>query len=97
MLMREKPSARSVPISRVRAETMPCIVFIAPNTAPMPMTTDTNPARPSSARETRRPGPRRTPARSQLDLHRRIAPQVIVERLDGGGRVVHQPQRDRRE
>ena len=51
MLMREKPSARSVPISRVRAATMPYIVFIAPNTAPMPMTTATKLARPMSAAE----------------------------------------------
>ena len=98
MLAREKPSARSVPISRVRAETMPYIVFIAPNTAPMPMTTATKPARPSSALDTP-PGlaPRRSPARHQLHLHRRIAPQVIVERHDRGGRVIHQPQRHRRE
>ena len=41
-----------MPISRVRAETMPYIVFIAPNTAPMPMTTATKPARPISARDT---------------------------------------------
>ncbi len=49
MLMREKPSARRVPISRVRAATIPYIVFIAPKTAPMPMTTATKPASASSA------------------------------------------------
>ena len=43
--VREKPSARSVPISRVRAATSAYIVFIAPNTAPMPMMTPTNSAR----------------------------------------------------
>ena len=42
---REKPSARSVPISRVRDATSPYIVFMAPNTAPMPITTPTNTAR----------------------------------------------------
>ncbi len=42
--VREKPSARSVPISRVRADTSAYIVFIAPNTAPMPMMTPTNSA-----------------------------------------------------
>ena len=35
---REKPSARSVPISRVRDATIAYMVFIAPNTAPMPIT-----------------------------------------------------------
>ncbi len=41
MLRREKPRARRVPISRVRAATIAYIVFMAPNTAPMPMTTET--------------------------------------------------------
>ena len=41
---REKPSARSVPISRVREATRPYIVFIAPKMAPMPITTPTNTA-----------------------------------------------------
>ena len=44
MLKREKPSARSVPISRVRCDTMAYMVFIAPNTAPMPITMATNEA-----------------------------------------------------
>ena len=49
MLRREKPRARRVPISRVRAATMAYIVFMAPKTAPMPMTTETNTARPMRA------------------------------------------------
>ncbi len=49
MLARENPSARSVPISRVRAATMAFMVLTAPNTAPIPITTETNPARTRSA------------------------------------------------
>ena len=49
MLRREKPSARRVPISRVRAATIAYMVFMAPNTAPMPITTETKTARPMSA------------------------------------------------
>ena len=42
---RENPSARSVPISRVRAATSAYIVFIAPKIAPMPMMMPTKIAR----------------------------------------------------
>ena len=49
---RENPSARSVPISRVRAATIAYMVFIAPKMAPTPITIATNPARPSSGSET---------------------------------------------
>ena len=42
---REKPRARSVPISRVRAATIAYMVFIAPKTAPIPMTKATKVAR----------------------------------------------------
>ncbi len=42
---REKPSARSVPISRVREATIAYMVFMAPNTAPTPMTKATKAAR----------------------------------------------------
>ena len=49
MLRRENPIARSVPISRVRAATMAYMVFIAPKTAPTPITTDTKVASASSA------------------------------------------------
>ena len=54
MERREKPSARSVPISRVRAATIAYMVFMAPNTAPMPMITATNVA---SARSVLASGP----------------------------------------
>ncbi len=49
MLRREKPSARRVPISRVRAATIAYMVFMAPNTAPPPITTETKTASPMSA------------------------------------------------
>ena len=42
---RENPSARSVPISRVRADTCAYIVFIAPNEAPIAVKTPTRKAR----------------------------------------------------
>ena len=62
MLRREKPSARSVAISRVRCATTAYIVFMAPKTAPIPITMATNSARPSSAAPTGRPGRRSTAA-----------------------------------
>ena len=49
MLVREKPRARSVAISRVRWATTAYMVFIAPNTAPTAITTATNSASASSA------------------------------------------------
>jgi hypothetical protein len=52
MLTLENPSARSVPISRVRAATSAYIVFMAPSTAPMPITMATNTASPRSCFET---------------------------------------------
>jgi hypothetical protein len=42
---REKPSARSVPISAMRACTAAYIVFVAPNAAPKPATTARNTTR----------------------------------------------------
>ena len=42
MRMRENPSARSVPISRVRYATAAYIVFIAPNIAPIDKMSVTN-------------------------------------------------------
>ncbi len=42
---REKPRARRVPISRVRAATIAYMVFMAPKTAPTPMTKATKVAR----------------------------------------------------
>jgi hypothetical protein len=39
---RENPRARRVPISRVRADTIAYMVFMAPNTAPKPMMIETN-------------------------------------------------------
>ncbi len=45
MARREKPSARSVTISRVRAATIAYIVFMVPKTAPTPMTRATKAAR----------------------------------------------------
>ena len=63
---REKPSARRVPISRVRAATIAYIVFMAPNTAPMPMMMADERGQPcAGSRPAAPPGPRSTcaPAR----------------------------------
>ena len=47
---RENPSARRVPISRVRAATTAYMVFMAPKTAPIPMMMATKVARPRRIR-----------------------------------------------
>ena len=86
---REKPSARSVPISRVRAATIAYIVFMAPNTAPMPMTTATK-----LASALQHAGERAglvlvvLALLDGLELHLRLGPDPLVERGDVR-RVLH--------
>ena len=83
MVKREKPSARRVPISRVRCETMAYMVFIAPKTAPMPITIPTKAARIFKHRaEIAGLVFVVFALRFGLHLHLRIGAQVLVEGAD---------------
>ena len=93
-LRRRKPSARSVPISRVRAETIAYIVFIAPNTAPTPMT---RPTKRGQREDAGRDAVRLLLVERALllDLHPdlRVALQLLVER--GQRRRIGEPHGER--
>src|SRR5712692_3400922 len=94
MLRREKPIARSVPISRVRAATIAYIVLSAPKTAPSPMMIDTKATRNSSV-------PARPPdwssevllPRHRPELHLGAAANQPVEALHRRGALRAQPGR----